>query len=325
MERLFTLFRDPSQQRPRAGWRLLIAAVVYLLAAVGAIIVTEALLVAGGGPSLAAGEISPPILAVMGVTQLVAFGVATVLLGLAVDRRTIPDFGLRLSRRWWVDLGFGLGLGAALQTGVFLVALGAGWIQITAIAVTTDPGASFAAWLVAAAVGYLGVGIYEELFARGYLLTNVAEGLAGVDRRLAVATAVLVSSGLFAVLHGTNPNATVWSTTALIVAGVLLATGLVLTGEIAIPIGIHITWNFFQGVVWGFPVSGVDTGVSIVAIEQTGPTLATGGSFGPEGGLFGIAAALLGIVATAAWVYRREGELQIAPELTRPQLRHREK
>lgn len=325
MERLFTLFRDPSQQRPRAGWRLLIAAVVYVVATVGAIITTEAILVAGGGPSLAVGEISPPILAVMGVTQLVAFGVATVLLGFAVDQRTIPDFGLRLSRRWWVDLGFGLGLGAALQTGVFLVALGAGWIQITAIGVTTDPGASFVAWLVAAAVGYLGVGIYEELFARGYLLTNVAEGLAGVDRRLAVATAVLVSSGLFAVLHGTNPNATVWSTTALVVAGVLLATGLVLTGEIAIPIGIHITWNFFQGVVWGFPVSGVDTGVSIVAIEQTGPTLATGGSFGPEGGLFGIAAALLGIVATAAWVYRREGELRIAPELTRPQLRHREK
>lgn len=325
MERLFTLFRDPSQQRPRAGWRLLIAAVVYLLAAVGAIVATEAILVAGGGPSLSAEEISPPILAVMGMTQLVAFGVATVLLGLVVDRRTIPDFGLRLSRRWWVDLGFGLGLGAALQTGVFVVSLAAGWIRITDIGVTTDPGASFAAWLVAAAVGYLGVGIYEELFARGYLLTNVAEGLAGVDRRLAVATAVLVSSGLFAALHVTNPNATIWSTTALVVAGVLLATGLVLTGEIAIPIGIHITWNFFQGVVWGFPVSGVDTGVSIVAIEQTGPTLATGGAFGPEGGLFGIAAALLGIAATAAWVYRREGKLQIAPELTRPQLRHKDK
>jgi membrane protease YdiL (CAAX protease family) len=325
MERLYTLFRDADQRRPRAGWRLLIAVVVYLLAAVSAIIATESILLAAGGPSLAAGVISPPVLAVMGVTQLVAFGAATWLLGIGVDRRTIPDFGLRLSRRWWADLGFGLGLGAALQTGVFVTALAAGWIRITDIAVTTDPGASFAGWLLAAAVGYLGVGIYEELFARGYLLTNVAEGLAGIDRRLAVAVAVLVSSGLFAALHGTNPNATVWSTTALVVAGVLLATGLVLTGEIAIPIGLHITWNFFQGVVWGFPVSGVDTGVSVVAIEQTGPTLATGGAFGPEGGLFGIAAALLGIGATAAWVYRCEGELTIAPELTEPDLRHEER
>jgi membrane protease YdiL (CAAX protease family) len=128
---------------------------------------------------------------------------------------------------------------------------------------------------------------------------------------------------VFAGLHATNPNASTWSVIALLLAGVLLAAGFVLTGELAIPIGIHITWNFFQGVVWGFPVSGVDTGVAIVAIERTGPGLFTGGAFGPEGGLLGTAAKLLGIATILAWVYYRRGELAIVPEITEPELRDR--
>ena len=323
MQRLLSLFRHPRERRLRSGWRLLIALVVYLLTLVVASILGELLVVAAGAPSLLTGEITPPSLAITGLVQLIAFVAATWLLGVVVDRRQFADFGLRIDREWLIDLGFGLALGAGLQTGIFVAALAAGWIRIADFATTAEPGASFVGWLAAAAVGYLAVGIYEELFARGYLLTNVAEGLAGVDRRGAVVVAVLASSGVFAGLHATNPNASTWSVIALLLAGVLLAAGFVLTGELAIPIGIHITWNFFQGVVWGFPVSGVDTGVAIVAIERTGPGLFTGGAFGPEGGLLGTAAKLLGIATILAWVYYRRGELAIVPEITEPELRDR--
>jgi hypothetical protein len=324
VDRLYALFGNRAEGRPRAGWRLLLAVVVFLLAGIAAVVGAETLLIGLGWPSLATGAFSPPVLATTGITQLIAFGAATWLLAVGVDRRTIPDLGLRLSRRWWADLGFGLALGAGLQTGIFAVGLAAGWVEITGFATTDAPGASFVGWLALAAVGYLAVGIYEELLFRGYFLTNLAEGLARFDRRVAVGIAVLATSAVFSVLHGTNPNATATSVVSLTLAGIFLAVGFVYTGSLAIPIGIHITWNFFQGAVWGFPVSGVDTGVTIVATELTGPTVLTGGAFGPEAGLLGTAAKLVGVAAILAWVSRRHGRLRIDPGITEPELRREE-
>jgi hypothetical protein len=47
------------------------------------------------------------------------------------------------------------------------------------------------------------------------------------------------------------------------------------------PIGIHWTWNYFEGYVLGTPVSGAaQPGLLLASIH--GPDLWTGGAFGPE-------------------------------------------
>jgi hypothetical protein len=94
--------------------------------------------------------------------------------------------------------------------------------------------------------------------------------------------------------------------------------GVLLTGELAIPIGVHITWNFFQGNVFGFPVSGSDFSIAtFISIEQGGPGLWTGGVFGPEAGLLGLAAILLGGALTIVWVRWRNGQARLRAELAK--------
>jgi hypothetical protein len=98
---------------------------------------------------------------------------------------------------------------------------------------------------------------------------------------------------MFGLLHIFNPNATWVSTAGIFFAGVYLAYGYIRTKQLWLPIGLHIGWNFFEGVVFGFPVSGLDI-YALTRITVNGPDLWTGGAFGPEAGLIVLPALLLG-------------------------------
>jgi len=94
-----------------------------------------------------------------------------------------------------------------------------------------------------------------------------------------------------------------------------------LTGRLALPVGVHIAWNFFQGNVFGFPVSGTTfpaETVTFFSIQQTGPELWTGGAFGPEGGLLGLFAIVAGILLILAWTRFRQGEIKLDTQLAQP-------
>jgi uncharacterized protein len=203
-----------------------------------------------------------------------------------------------------------MALGALLMTTVFLVQSGLGWVTVTGSFESLVPGAPFWLAVLVPATLFVCVGFYEELVFRGYQLRNAAEGLnsSSLGPRGAVLLAWALSSAFFGFLHAANPSATILSTANVALAGLMLGCGYVLTGELAIPIGLHVTWNFFQGTVFGFPVSGLRIGgATFLSIEQGGPDLWTGGPFGPEGGLLAPAAMALGIVLTALWVRLRRG------------------
>ena len=309
--KVLSIFWNGEERRIRALWR----------------VVTLILVVTGSGLAIRATGLLPErgtreFFLVGSVLRLVLALLAVWLVGWFVDRRPFRDFGFSMDRAWWADLAFGLGLGVVLMTGVFLVEWALGWVEVTGTFRTPAEQPSFALAILMPAVLFLGVGILEELLARGYLLRNVAEGL-GFPRlggaRGGLIIACVISSALFAMGHADNPNATWVSTANIAIAGVLLALGFMLTGQLALPIGLHITWNFFQASVFGFPVSGVSRmRTSFIATEQTGPELWTGGAFGPEAGLVGLAAMILGVVLMVLWVRWRWGEVRLATALAEP-------
>jgi hypothetical protein len=176
---------------------------------------------------------------------------------------------------------------------------------------------SFWQLLVDGLLAYVLVGVQEEVFFRGFLIKNMAEGLhlPHISSKTAVLVTYLFISLFFGFAHAFNQNATLVSSFNLSLIGLLLGLGFVLTGELAIPIGLHIAWNFAQGYVFGFPVSGSATNLSLLATVQGGPAVWTGGAFGPEGGLMGLVAALLGVVLIYAWVRWVRGRASVEAEL----------
>lgn len=148
--------------------------------------------------------------------------------------------------------------------------------------------------LSAVFIGHVVVAANEELVARGYILQNLAE-----DWGMPVA--VTASSILFGLAHLGNSHAGLLSTVSIVLAGILLATGYLVTRSLWLPIALHFSWNFFQSTVFGFPVSGNPPGFSLLQTEVAGPELITGGAFGPEGGLLGLEATLLGIGLLWMW------------------------
>jgi membrane protease YdiL (CAAX protease family) len=305
---LARVFRNAEQRRARALWRILALLGMFI---VGTLVFSlafglGAIEVSGGGVDPAA----TPFVVAGSAAALLAALLGVWLAGRFLDRRPFADFGFHLRRGWWIDLGFGMALGALLMTSIFLAERAAGWVIVIETLWRRDAGQPFALSILAPLFIFLCVGIYEELLMRGYLLRNLAEGFNSrrIGPRAALVLAWALSSAVFGLAHAANPNATIVSTLSIALAGVFLGLGYVLTGELAIPIGLHIAWNFFQGNVYGFPVSGAATRqATFIAVEQRGPELWTGGAFGPEAGLIGIVALLVGSLLIVLWVRLRRG------------------
>jgi membrane protease YdiL (CAAX protease family) len=315
-------FFEEGSGRLRALWRLAIQYWAYrvLVPLLFNLLVVVWLFVGSGG-RIASGGLdtsgvshSPALPLVSGVAGLVGAALTVWLAGRFLDRRPFSAFGFHLGAGWWIDLLFGMVLGALLMTAVFLVELGFGWVRVTGAFETYGTDAPFAVSMLLPTAAFLCIGFYEETVFRGYQLKNAAEGLnyPSLGPRGAVLLAWVLSSVFFGALHADNPSATPISTLNIVLAGLMLGFGYVLSGELAVPIGLHISWNLFQGAVYGFPVSGFGPfGATLLITDQGGPELWTGGSFGPEGGLLIPPVMLLGMSLIALWTLMRTGRVSL--------------
>jgi uncharacterized protein len=140
------------------------------------------------------------------------------------------------------------------------------------------------------------VAFSEELVFRGYLLNNLMHS---TNKWVAL----LISSALFAAMHISNPGAGVLPIIEVFVGGIMLGINYIYTRNLWFGIFLHFAWNFFQGPVFGYKVSGVDIS-PIMLQELTGPTWLNGGAFGLEGSILAIILNLL-LIGILVTVYNR--------------------
>jgi hypothetical protein len=157
--------------------------------------------------------------------------------------------------------------------------------------------------LLTAALMYLGVAFNEELLSRGFPFQRLVEG-AGLW------VGQLVFAALFALMHWGNPGmhgaTRAWATVNIALAALLLGFCYLRTRSLALPIGVHLGWNWAQGSLLGFGVSGTtEVKGAWMPVFHGRPDWLTGGAFGLEGSV--ICTLVCGAAVFGLWRWRGRG------------------
>lgn len=194
-------------------------------------------------------------------------------------REPLSSVGFRIDRRWMIEVGAGLLLGTASMFAIVGLIWAVGGVRLE-----LDPARS------AGTVGYglylfLCVALFEETLFRGFLFQRLIDGMG-------VWVAQLLLAALFAVGHWGNPGmhgaTEVVASLDLALGAILLGLAWVRTRSLALPVGLHLGWNWAQGHVLGFGVSGFDYSGWFQPVFQGMPQWLTGGEFGPEASLLAV-------------------------------------
>lgn len=190
------------------------------------------------------------------------------------------------------DLLAGLGVAVLLYAVGFGTSLLMGTVEIASVQwVPRD--------LLGTLLFFLLVAVTEEVMLRGFVLGRMLS--AGMNRFVAL----FLSSALFSAMHLFNPNFALLPFVNILLAGCLLGASFLYTRNLCFPVVLHWFWNWLQGPVLGYEVSGTDSGQSLLTLRLTGSDLLTGGSFGFEGSLLCTVLLVVGTLAIVAYYERR--------------------
>ncbi len=290
---LSIVFISSDEPRLRAGWRLLLQTVLMIVIS---------LILGFAIGALGIGQIPGNLgFFFAQILELIVFTSSIYIARRWLDKKSFESLGLKLNRETLFDILAGIGITFVQMGFIYIAMLGLGWLTFTGFAWQFDPANVVITSVLTFFVIFILVGWNEELLSRGYHLQTIASGIN-------LFWGVIISSAVFGLLHLGNPNATWVSAAGIFFAGLYLAFGYIRTKQLWLSIGLHIGWNFFEGVVFGFPVSGLDI-YPLLRIKVTGPVLWTGGAFGPEAGLIVIPSLIVGGILIYLYTKNRDGNI----------------
>lgn len=202
-----------------------------------------------------------------------------------IEKNSLSSLGF-VKKNWLKYLGWGILL-SLLQMGVIALVYQVGGIGTFELnELSLEPIlfilGLFPFWLLQ--------GGTEEVATRGWLLTRIAA-------RTNLPLAIAISSSLFGILHLGNSGVTVLSVLNIVLDGVLAGLLFIYTDSIWLVVAQHGTWNYVQGNLLGFQVSGTGADASIFSFTMgSGPDWLTGGEFGAEGSIITTLVLLVSVV-----------------------------
>ncbi len=231
------------------------------------------------------------------ITILIAFALWTY-----VDKQPIEKLGFRFVSRWWLQLLLGILLASiVLGLTIWLEAL-LGWVILAPVFLSVPW------WVIAGTLAYYAiwqalVAGAEEFVSRGYIQQNLTT-------RLTMPLAILSSAILFATFHVPSiiyymlpPVQAISMFVNLFLGGIMLGLAFARTRALWLPIGLHFGWNYMLYHIAGFGGNG------LFEAQDTGPTILTGGTMGPEAGLLGTIVFLFLIFIV--WIGTKEADGQL--------------
>jgi membrane protease YdiL (CAAX protease family) len=291
---------DPTSKSPviRKAWlRLLLFGLTFIvialligIAAVIAIVGTHLDALRNGDAQFFSGLMAGDYLWLVLLLEFLTSVISVGIFRLLIERRNFMGLG------WTLD-GY---VGEAL-TGFFLAPALLGLAAIAILLsghvewtdIIWEPTTLFISfgWLVLIAFS-------EELVFRGYILGNLMEWIP--NRWIALG----ISASLFAAYHAITPGIHTLAFINLFLAGILLGMNYIFTRNLWFSFLLHLGWNFFEGPILGFKVSGT-TFPSLFQAEPNGDLFITGGDYG-LGGSMPMTLFLLVAILVLAWAFERK-------------------
>ncbi|MBN2616073.1 MAG: CPBP family intramembrane metalloprotease [Bacteroidales bacterium] len=186
-----------------------------------------------------------------------------------VDNRSVVSLGFSFKNRFEdVIWGFVVAV-AVIGTGSLILYLG-GYIHFEAVHLNGST-------LFLSFILFILIAFNEEILVRGYILNNLMDSM---NKYLAL----VISSVIFAAFHLLNFHLSLLGILNIFLAGMLLGSSYLFTRNLWFPVSLHLFWNFFQGPVLGYSVSGRNE-TSLLTLKTNGAQTISGGAFGFEGSL----------------------------------------
>ncbi|MBD8046649.1 MAG: CPBP family intramembrane metalloprotease [Clostridium argentinense] len=227
----------------------------------------------------------------LGIQIILSFGVSALIYFLwvkFVERRSIVTMGFHRGKalKKYVR-GFLFGFLMIGLSAIILMALGE--VEVSKGDLKLNDASMMFGFLFMV-IGWMVQGATEEIMMRGYALPVLG-------MKLNIPLGVLISSSIFGVLHLANSGVTFLAIVNLILFGIFASFYAMYEEGLWGVCALHSAWNWAQGNVFGFLVSGGEgMGKSVLHFANKGNTIINGGAFGPEGGIIITIIYLIGII-----------------------------